>query len=89
MRNDIKYRARALVMRVMVLALFAMPLSVFAQTRIAYHSNRYKVTDDVQIGRQTAAEAERQFPILRDEDVTGYVERVGQRLRKRMIRLQG
>ncbi|MDT4967593.1 MAG: hypothetical protein QOJ64_2330 [Acidobacteriota bacterium] len=69
-----------LVASFMALALFAVPLSVLAQTRIAYHSNKYKVTDDVEIGRQTAVEAERQFPILRDEEVTYYAERVGQRL---------
>jgi Zn-dependent protease with chaperone function len=64
----------------MALALFAMPLSALAQTKIVYHSNKYKPSDDVQVGRQAAAEAEQQFPILRDEDVTAYVERVGQSL---------
>jgi Zn-dependent protease with chaperone function len=62
----------------MVLALFAMP--VFAQTRISYHSNRYKITDDVQVGRQAAAQVEQQMPIMRDQEVQSYVERVGQRL---------
>jgi hypothetical protein len=57
-----------------------MPLTVFAQTRISYHSNKYKPADDVRLGRQAAAEAERQFPLLRDSEVNTYVERVGQRL---------
>jgi predicted Zn-dependent protease len=64
----------------MALALFALPMAAQAQTRIAYHSNKYKITDDVQVGQQAAAEAERQLPILRDSEVTGYVNRVGQRL---------
>lgn len=63
-----------------VFALVAMPISVLAQTQINYHSNKYKVTDDVKIGRQAAAEVEQQMPILRDSEVTGYVSRVGQRL---------
>ncbi len=60
--------------------LFAMPLSVFAQTQIKLHSNKYKPSDDVKLGRQAAAEAERQFPILNDSEANGYVSRVGQRL---------
>src|SRR6185295_16541167 len=36
--------------------------------------------EDVRLGRQAAAEAEQQFPLLRDAEVGSYVERVGQRL---------
>src|SRR6476469_8552082 len=64
----------------MLVAVFAMPVSVFAQTRISYHSNKYKPTDDVKVGRQAAAEVEQQMPILNDSDATSYVSRVGQRL---------
>ena len=63
-----------------VVAIFAMPVSVFAQTQIKYHSNKYKPTDDVKVGRQAAAEVEQQMPILNDNEATGYVSRVGQRL---------
>ena len=55
-------------------------LTAFAQTKISYHPNKYKPSDDVRVGRQAAAEAERQFPLLRDAEVTAYVESVGQRL---------
>src|SRR5258708_7499849 len=65
---------------VMAMAIVLMPLAAFAQTQISYHSNRYKPTDDVKLGRQAAAEAEQQFPLLRDSEVDAYVERVGQRL---------
>jgi predicted Zn-dependent protease len=63
-----------------VVAVFAMPVSVFSQTQIKYHSNKYKPTDDVKVGRQAAAEVERQMPILNDNEATSYVSRVGQRL---------
>ena len=63
-----------------VVAVFAMPVSVFAQTQIKYHSNKYKPTDDVKVGRQAATEVEQQMPILSDTDATNYVSRVGQRL---------
>ncbi len=61
-------------------AIVAMPLVALGQTKIVYHSNKYKPADDVKLGRQTAAEAEKQFPLLRDSEVTAYVEKVGQRL---------
>jgi Zn-dependent protease with chaperone function len=61
-------------------AIVAMPLAALAQTKIAYHNNKFKPSDDVKLGRQAAAEAEQQFPLLRDSEVTAYVEKVGQRL---------
>src|SRR5216683_4697107 len=57
-----------------------MPLAALAPTKIVYHSNKFKPADDVKLGRQAGAEAEQQFPLLRDSEVTAYVERVGQRL---------
>jgi hypothetical protein len=53
---------------------------LFGQTRIVYHSNKFNPQDDVKLGRQAAAEVEQQMPILRDPEVTNYVERVGRRL---------
>lgn len=73
-------RAERLMAAVAVFALFALPLSVFAQTQIKLHSNKYKISDDVKLGRQAAAEAEKQLPILNDSEVTSYLSRVGQRL---------
>src|ERR1041385_2336728 len=56
------------------------PAATFAQTKISYHSNKYKPSDDVKLGREAAAQAEQQFPLLRDSRVDSYVENVGQRL---------
>ena len=62
----------------LALAIVATPLGTFAQTQIKYHSNKYSPSDDVKVGRQAAAEAEQQFPLLRDSEVQSYVESVGQ-----------
>src|SRR6266480_6729964 len=62
------------------IAVVTSSLTAFAQTKISYHPNKYKPSDDVRVGRQAAAEAERQFPLLRDAEATAYVESVGQRL---------
>lgn len=64
----------------LAIAILLMPAAVLAQTKISYHSNKYSPSDDVKLGRQAAAEAEQQFPLLRDGQIDSYVERVGQRL---------
>jgi Zn-dependent protease with chaperone function len=63
-----------------VLTIALTPLAALAQTKISYHSNKYKISDDVQLGRQAASEVEQQMPMLRDSQVSSYVESVGQRL---------
>src|SRR5437660_1624341 len=78
--NRFDYRRVKVLAWLISVAIVMMPLAAFAQTQITYHSNKFKPTDDVRLGRQAAAEAEQQFPLLRDPEVTAYVERVGQRL---------
>jgi Zn-dependent protease with chaperone function len=73
-------RLQSLMALLMAFAIFAMPVSVFSQTQIKLHSNKYKITDDIQLGRKAAQEVEQQMPVLRDQDVTNYVARVGERL---------
>ena len=64
-----------------ILTVVAMPFSALAQgTRIVAPKNGYKIQDDVQAGQQAAREAEQQLPILNDNEVQDYIERVGQRL---------
>ena len=48
------YSLRQVMAMLAAVAIFAMPVSVFTQTKISYHSNKYKPTDDVKVGRQAA-----------------------------------
>jgi len=73
-------KRQTLIAWIAMIAIAALPLTVTAQTQIKYHSNKFSVQDDVKLGRQAAQEAEQQFPLLRDEEVRGYVESVGRRL---------
>jgi beta-barrel assembly-enhancing protease len=73
-------RRQSLIAWVALVAMALMPLSAMAQTQIKYHSNKYSVQDDVQLGRRAAQEVEQQYPLLRDQQVQSYVERVGRRL---------
>jgi len=73
-------KTQSLMVWLAVVAIFLAPVSAFSQTQIKLHSNKYSVQDDVKLGRQAAAEAEQQLPLLRDNEVADYVERVGSRL---------
>ena len=64
-------------------SLVAVALSIgllSAQTRIVPPDNKYTPAQDVQLGREAAADAERQLPLLRDDAVTSYAERLGERV---------
>ncbi|HEX6973088.1 MAG TPA: M48 family metalloprotease, partial [Vicinamibacterales bacterium] len=51
-----------------------------AQTVVNPPKNKYDVKEDVQLGREAAAEVEKQLPLLRDDNIQSYVENIGQRL---------
>ncbi len=57
-----------------------LPIAVAAQTRIDTPKNKYKVEDDIKLGRDAAAEVEQKFPILNDNAAQNYVSQVGERL---------
>src|SRR5436305_14536491 len=64
---------------------FAMAVALIAgiadaQTNVKPGFNLFSTSDDAQIGAQSAAEAERQMPIVRDGSVNAYVNNIGQRL---------
>ncbi len=73
-------RAQSLVALVALAAFWLVPLSALAQTQIKYHKNKYTVQQDVQLGREAAQQAEKEFPILNDRDSTAYLQEVGRRL---------
>lgn len=52
----------------------------FAQTKLKPGWNLFSIKDDVEIGRRSAEEADRQLPIMRDREVTSYVTDLGNRL---------
>src|ERR1700730_14001726 len=65
-----------------VLALFSLLAVATAagQARITPPANRYTPAQDVELGRQAAAQVEQQLPIMRDEEVTSYLQSLGGRL---------
>jgi hypothetical protein len=50
------------------------------QTVITAPKNKYSPKDDVQLGREAAQQVEKELPVLRDEQVTAYLNAIGRRL---------
>jgi hypothetical protein len=64
----------------LVVAIAVLPAATFAQTPIKIHSNKFSTADDVKLGREAAAEAEKKMRLVGDGELGAYLERVGQRL---------
>ncbi len=62
------------------IAALALSAQVVAQTRVTAPKNKYSPAQDVQLGREAAAQVEQQLPVLRNDEVTSYVQNVGERL---------
>ena len=74
-RKSLSARAAALI------AMSCLSAAVLvAQTAIKLPKNRYTPQQDVQLGREAAAEIRQQYPIIRDERITKYLTRLGDRL---------
>ncbi len=61
-------------------AMLAVPLAAFGQTRITMPKNKYKIQDDIKLGRDASRQVEQQMPVLNDAEATRYVQDIGQRL---------
>ena len=64
----------------LVLAFSLVATMAAAQTPITPPKNKYSPEEDVKIGREAAAEVRRQYPVITDSQITGYLERLGNRL---------
>jgi hypothetical protein len=60
--------------RIILAALFAV------QTAVTPPVNRYSPAEDVQLGLRAAAQVEQQLPVMRDDEVSSYIEGIGNRL---------
>ena len=65
---------------VLAVALLAATVLAGAQTRVVAPDNKYTPAQDVEMGRQAAADARKQLPVMRDDNVTSFVQDIGRRL---------
>ena len=68
--------------RLLKAAVFLTTIASFAvaQTRIEVPKNKYTPAQDVELGQQAAKEVEQQLPLLRDDGIESFVDRIGRRL---------
>jgi hypothetical protein len=72
------YQARHIRILAIITLLFFTSIAVGEGTKIIPPKNNYSPSDDVQIGREAAAQVSMQLPLLADnEDADNYVERIG------------
>ncbi len=74
------YLQKSIFASVMIWSMAMMPIAAAAQTRISMPKNKFKVQDDVKLGRDASVEIEKQFPVLNDRQANQYVQDVGQKL---------
>src|ERR1044072_4507279 len=80
MRRTLAVMNRNLTVMLVLLAIVSAPMTALSQTRISMPKNKYKIQDDIKLGREASLEAEKQFPVLNDTQATRYVQQVGERL---------
>ena len=54
--------------------------SVLAQTPVKLPKNKYTPQQDVELGREGAAEVHKEYPIIEDEQISKYLAKLGDRL---------
>lgn len=64
----------------LVLVITLTATTVVAQTKVTPPKNKYTPQQDVQIGREASAEVRREYPIINDDSIEGYLDRLGDRL---------
>jgi len=69
-------RSTAVVLAFMLSAA-GLPL---AQTKVTPPKNRYTPEQDVQLGREAAAEVRKEYPIIEDSRIAAYLDQLGKRL---------
>lgn len=79
-RTIVRGRKSSVAPLVVVLALFTPGLCVAAKPSFKPRFNFFSPKQDVQLGRENAAEVEKQMPMVRDAEVERYVNDLGRRL---------
>jgi Zn-dependent protease with chaperone function len=69
--------AASLRMTALMLVLSMSITGLLAQTQIKRPKNRYTPQQDVELGREAAAEVRQQYPVIQDERISRYFTRLG------------
>jgi len=61
-------------------AVWVTAIAVTAQTVVTPPKNKYTPEQDVQLGREAAAEVRREYPVINDDQISSYLDRAGRSL---------
>src|SRR3954471_6132491 len=65
---------------VAVLAIAVCTAGLLAQTAVKLPKNKFTPQQDVELGREAAAEVRKQYPVIQDVKITAYLTKLGDRL---------
>ena len=51
--------------------------SAAAQTKVTAPKNKYSPADDVKLGQEAARQVQQEVPVMRDEQINGYLNAIG------------
>jgi predicted Zn-dependent protease len=60
--------------------LAAFVVTTAAQTPVEMPKNKYSPADDVKLGQEAAQQVEKELPVMRDDQINGYLNNIGRRL---------
>src|SRR3954463_11662484 len=66
--------------RAAALVIICASIPIVAQTVVKLPKNRYTPKQDVEVGREAAAEVRKEYPIIKDERISRYLGKLGDRL---------
>ena len=73
--------ARVRIKSTIVTALLAASVvTAAAQTPVVVPKNKYSPADDVKLGQEAAQQVEKELPVMRDDQINGYLNSIGRRL---------
>ena len=75
-----KYFHKNLAVTALTLATLILPLAAFGQTPVSMPKNKNNISKDIEIGRKSAAEVDKTFPMVNDRASDAYINEVGNRL---------
>jgi Zn-dependent protease with chaperone function len=78
--NRVRRRAVGQTLVALVASASLAVAPAIAQTNIKPPKNKYTVEQDVQIGREAAAEVRKEYPIIKNDRIQDYLERLGEKL---------
>ena len=78
--HSLRYRWRSRTAASVIALLVAAPIVLGGQSRVTPPKNKYTPEQDVEIGQKAAEEVRQEFPVIENETIDSYLDRIGRQL---------